>query len=600
MTASSRHRGQSLSISILIALASLCFGLGGCGKKEEPVPTRESPSVGNSEAPRWIYRDPAKPSRVAVVFVHGIFGGTTSTWTNSQGQSFFKFLKEDPKVGSAVDVYAFGFESKMFAGGKGSLDVREAANVLKTYLSNADVLSYDTVVFVGHSMGGLVTLRYLASSLPSNAELAAKIPLVVLFGAPQEGADLASIGQLASFNPGLISMKPVNDNQWLQQLLEDWLTVKKLPKNPKVVCGYEKATTYNFMVVPWNGSTRLCTEAGVAIGGADHLSIVKPDSADHSSVVLLVEALRPYTGARAAKLETPDFVQEGNSWKVTMDKPDKEVRVMNLGKSELSYWVAEAKGSGLIILPNEVKKIAGDEEDKIRMLLLLGAGDSEYSFYLKTKHGEDRWVTVAPDFKRIRAATQASRDELVASLNAHLDGTDKGKEPQAELVEVAAQQIDKKFPGLPEGARWLVTADALSAASLEPASSEALKRAARVSPELAANYEVQKISAPRFKELDQKILFPGDTKGPKKPIVIDFDPKASNSLAPLSEQSLKDYSELANRLKSTRGLEGNGHLLDARLRASTGDFDAARKSIFQAREFDGAAEIRAAPLGQSR
>lgn len=600
MTKKSHGRNWSPKISLLVALMLLCIGLTGCWKTEDPSMAPKPAFAGNSEAPQWVYRDQTKPSRVAVVFVHGIFGSTTGTWTNSKGQTFFKFLKDNPKVGSAVDVYAFGFESKMFAGGKGSLDVREAANVLKMYLSSADVLSYDTVVFVGHSMGGLVTLRYLASNLPGNAELAAKVPLVVLFGAPQEGAELAAIGRLASNNPGLSSMKPANNNEWLQQLLDDWLTVQNMPKRPKVVCGYEKAETYNVMVVPWTSSTRLCTVPGMAIGGADHLSIVKPDSPEHSSVVLLVDALAPYTGERAARLETPDFVQDGGGWKVTMDSADREVRLMNLGKSELSYWVAERQGKGLLVFPDEVKKIGGDEEGKIRLLLLLGATDSHYSFFVKTKHGDDRFVTVAPDLARIRTAAKTSTNELVANLNAHLSSTGKGNDDQTVLVDVAAQQVDKKFPGLPEGVRWLVTADALSAASLEPASSEALQRAVKISPRLAADFEIQKNSAPRFKELDEKILFPGDSKASKKPTVFNFGPKASSSLEYFSEQSLGDYSELAERLKATKGAESNGHLLEARLRASTGDLEAARKSMLQARELNGAAGIGTAPLGLKR
>lgn len=590
-------RDRSIGFSKLVALGLVLLCLGGCGKKEEPsIPTSGSIAV-NSEAPHWIYRDEAKPSRVAVVFIHGIFGSTTGTWTNPNGVTFFKLLKDNPKVGGAVDVYAFGFESKMFSGGEGSLDVREAANVLKMYLSKAEVLSYDTVVFVGHSMGGLVILRYLASNLPSNADMAAKIPLVVLFGAPQEGADLASIGQLASRNPALVSMKPADDNQWLKQLLDDWNSV---PKKPKVVCGYEKAKIYNILVVPWSSSTRLCTEPGIPIGGADHISMVKPDSPDHGSLVLLVEALRPYVGERSAQLETPDFVKAGNGWKVTMDKPDKEVRIMNLGKTELSYWVAEPKGNGLIVLPNEVRKIAGDEEDKIRLLLLLGAADSQYSFHVKTKQGDDRLVTVAADFERIRAASQASRDKLVASLNEHLNSTNNGNVTQSGLIEVAAQQVDKYYPGLPEAARWLVTADALSAASLEPASSEALKRAARITPAMARDYEMQKSTMPRFKELDQKILRPADEKNTEKRTIYNVDPKANIDMdSPVSEQSFGAYSELAQRLKTVKGAEGNGHLLDARIKATTGDFDAARKSMLQARRLEGAVGASPAPLGRT-
>ena len=65
---------------------------------------------------------------VAVVFVHGLFGDTLGTWTHANGGTFFKYLKASPQVGAQVDVFAFGFTSKML--GSGSLDIREAANKL--------------------------------------------------------------------------------------------------------------------------------------------------------------------------------------------------------------------------------------------------------------------------------------------------------------------------------------------------------------------------------------------------------------------------------------------------------------------------------------
>ncbi|MDH5206978.1 MAG: alpha/beta hydrolase, partial [Hylemonella sp.] len=149
------------SSALMLALIVAVFGMFGCDKKSGSQ-SRPVPSVlsSNKEDPQWIYRDPNKPNKVAVVFVHGIFGSTQGTWTHESGTTFFQLLKEDQEIGPNIDVYAFGFESEMF-GGSGSLDVREGANKLKTYLSGERVLDYDAVVFVGHSMGGLVILRYL-------------------------------------------------------------------------------------------------------------------------------------------------------------------------------------------------------------------------------------------------------------------------------------------------------------------------------------------------------------------------------------------------------------------------------------------------------
>ena len=590
---------------LFAAIALLCIALAGCSRKEEPIASSSASEpviAGNPEEPRWISRDSSKPARAAVVFIHGIFGSTTGTWQNENGTTFFQLLKQDPNVGDAVDVYAFGFESKMFQGGKGSLDVREAANVLGRYLSNADVLKYDTVVLVGHSMGGLVALRFLASNRDAN--LAAKIPLVVLFAAPQEGADVASIGMLASQNPGLVSMRPSDDNQWLQQLLDDWLRV---PAKPKVVCGYEKAETRGIMVVPYSSSTRLCTEPGMAVGGADHISIVKPNTAAHPSVVLLVDALRAVIGDdRAAKLDTPDFVQEGNAWTVSMNTSDRQARIMNLGKNELSYWVAEAKGNGLVIFPSDAKLLAGDAQDNIRMLLLLEAADSTYSFRVKTKQGDDRLVTVAADLEKIRARQRVATYELVEKLNARLQGLPAGEDAQNAILEVASAHVEKDFPKLPEAARWIATADALSAASLDPMAKEALNRAKQSSPDLAMRYEAQRQLAPRFKELDQKVkLHQNSVDATRQHLVPGPAPSTdptedlghNRTLVPRSgfdamtllsdtraQERLQAFNQLAVQLKNRKGLESNGHLLDARLNAANGNLDMARQEMQLSRQ----------------
>jgi pimeloyl-ACP methyl ester carboxylesterase len=103
--------------------------------------------------------DPAP--QIAVVFVHGLFGDTLGTWSaGGDTPSFFKLLSNVADVGPQIDTYGFGFTSKMFGGG--SLDIREAANKLRQSLEFDKVLDYQTIVFVGHSMGGLIIARSLA------------------------------------------------------------------------------------------------------------------------------------------------------------------------------------------------------------------------------------------------------------------------------------------------------------------------------------------------------------------------------------------------------------------------------------------------------
>lgn len=129
--------------------------LSGCPQPKQPKWSLDGTNTTDST---WVVRQQA-PSRVAVVFVHGIFGDTIGTWTNPSGAKFFDLLNTVPGIAGKTDMLAFGFPSEMFR--VGSFDIREAANRLQLRLSFHGVLDYQRIVFVAHSMGGLVVLREL-------------------------------------------------------------------------------------------------------------------------------------------------------------------------------------------------------------------------------------------------------------------------------------------------------------------------------------------------------------------------------------------------------------------------------------------------------
>ncbi len=282
---SDRQRAQTFRRqhqSTLILIVGVSLLLAACNKEPPAAP----PSKANTTDPQWV--EQATPhAKVAVVFVHGIFGDTLGTWTSANGTTFFQLLKKDPGVGPKVDVFAFGYTSSMIK--SGSFDIREAANKLHESLEFKGVLQYPTVVFVAHSMGGLVVLQHLLMY----RDLLEKVPLIVLYATPQEGAQIATIAEKVANNPALVQMFPADRNGYLQQLNDEW---GLLPTRPRVVCSYEKIATGGVMVVPWSSATRFCDGAPSAIP-ANHIDIVKPDRADHESAVVLINAFNRYVGA---------------------------------------------------------------------------------------------------------------------------------------------------------------------------------------------------------------------------------------------------------------------------------------------------------------
>ncbi|MFP3614539.1 alpha/beta hydrolase [Paraburkholderia sp. SIMBA_050] len=100
----------------------------------------------------WVY--PVQHAKVAIVFIHGLTGDSIDTWTlnKGKGQSFFRYTRDDPKIGKYVDIFTFAYTSEYFE--RGSLHVDEAAAKLFETLKNYNILDYENIVFVAHSMGG--------------------------------------------------------------------------------------------------------------------------------------------------------------------------------------------------------------------------------------------------------------------------------------------------------------------------------------------------------------------------------------------------------------------------------------------------------------
>jgi len=172
--------------------------------------TRTSIEANNTD-PKWVIQK-TPSSKVAVVFVHGIFGDTLGTWTYASGKSFLQYLEEDPQVGPQLDMFAFGFRSNMVTAG--SFDIQEAANKLDESLRFNQVLDYPTVVFVAHSMGGLVVLQELLT----HRDLLETVPLIFLYATPQEGSQITTIAKKIARNPALEQMLPADRNAFLRQL----------------------------------------------------------------------------------------------------------------------------------------------------------------------------------------------------------------------------------------------------------------------------------------------------------------------------------------------------------------------------------------------
>jgi pimeloyl-ACP methyl ester carboxylesterase len=241
---------------------------------------------GSSPTSRYVKR--ARGKRV-FVFVHGILGDAEETWKNSKSISFPELVASDLDMAGS-DVYVYGYPSRFFSAGPFSLP-EIAANMESRLKQDKVFQSHEEVIFVCHSMGGLVVLQMLLTY----RNLAAKVPLMALYSTPQTGAEIAKLGSAFSQSRQLEAMLPGEDNQFLESLERQWRTAEF---KTVVRCAYERRPTKKIMVVDRASGTRLCDGSTVPID-ADHVGIVKPRNREDDSYVALSNWVKDLDSAEA-------------------------------------------------------------------------------------------------------------------------------------------------------------------------------------------------------------------------------------------------------------------------------------------------------------
>jgi Alpha/beta hydrolase family len=243
---------------------------------------------------------------IVVVFVHGIFGTKEDTWLSPAGSgSFPELLATDAEEKDKVDVFAFEYFTPKFGPAPSIVDL---ADQLRGELDDQHVFEdHQKVVFLAHSMGGIVVRQFLLS----NPDRMLKVPMVFFYATPTNGSDLASIGRLASASPQLRGMVPIEGNDFLQSIQSGWLNSDRA-KSIASYCGVEELPTFGVMVVTRSSATSLCNR-GLDPFSTDHLEIVKPTSRSDPRYTRFVTALqKEVLGIDAQPANQSSFSPSGN------------------------------------------------------------------------------------------------------------------------------------------------------------------------------------------------------------------------------------------------------------------------------------------------
>jgi len=483
-------------VLLLLTLASLS-ACNGKGTTESPADMPPPAALENTTAPRWV-KQHTPHANIALVFVHGIFGDTVGTW-KGDGPSFFDLIAQDPKMGPKVDMYAFGYPSNMIR--QGSFGIDEAANTLYKRLDTAGVLDYPAVVFINHSMGGLVVMHMLIN----HREMFPKVPAVVFFSTPQSGAEISNIAKHVSGNEALLSMLPGDSNIYIRSMNDSW---KSLDANtrPRVDCAYEKKDTGPFRIVDWASATRFCDGTAQAIS-ANHITIVKPDSADSDSFLVVQSTLKPLLDkVFEPKLATPDFQIEDGQPFVTIDNPygKQDVHIRNSGGGLLRYSLDQWPNSLYVWPGTDERTLPGEATEKLQIALANGASGTEYKFVLRSNATDPMPVRVrVKNLEKIRANQEALAGEVLNALSGTLNDPQQAAalaeaspdQTREKLVDVVRGAVAKRDPDLLEVGQWVLTAELLTSVNWPELGATALRRAEKVDPAILSVGSIKQLAA---------------------------------------------------------------------------------------------------------
>jgi len=230
-----------------------------------------------TDSPSHFVKGPTPGDRKIIIFVHGLWGDTESTWTNPTNHAYWpKLVADDPSF-KEYDIYVYGYLSPYISTAS---SLTEVSQRMGQQLKDRKIFeSYDEIFFVTHSAGGIVTKAMLDTlHTPLEGRLLQKVRCVLYISVPTNGANLSALAKWLSNNPQLKSLDPKGAADFLRFTESEWDQIlhDRSPSSPfpKAFSAYE--------TLPWNGVTivpELYTSSqsdGTLGFDYNHETIVKP------------------------------------------------------------------------------------------------------------------------------------------------------------------------------------------------------------------------------------------------------------------------------------------------------------------------------------
>jgi pimeloyl-ACP methyl ester carboxylesterase len=249
-----------LLLGFLLSLSYAC--------KATPVISRTS--VISRPHSHYYPSAPKEANDGVIVFVHGVTGGDPVTWTNAVTHAYWPEMLAHDSDFKGFDIYIYDYDSPLL---KNALTISELAEDMAGTLQRAGIFEHREVIFLCHSMGGLVTRAFLQRY----QKYAPQVNFIYFFSTPSTGSDLARVAKFFSDNPQYGRMVPIKRDSFLTDQILAW-NAASFPIAS--YCSYEAQPTVGRRpVVTVESATTLCNRQIRPIL-ADHAGVVKPANAD--------------------------------------------------------------------------------------------------------------------------------------------------------------------------------------------------------------------------------------------------------------------------------------------------------------------------------
>lgn len=230
----------------------------------------------------WVRRPEAETS---AVFVHGILSSGEACWRHKNGSYWPELLKNEPEL-KPLGIYIFTYQTGIFTG---SYRLSDIVDALKEHMRLDALLQSERLIFVTHSMGGIIVRKFLVERATELIEAEKEIGLF-LVASPSLGSSYADwLSPLARLfgHAQADVLRFVRNNDWLKDLDKEFTNLKeagKLSIRGKELVEDKFVVLKKFLrrqVVEPFSSAKYFGEP-FKVPKSDHFSIAKPE--DNSAI----------------------------------------------------------------------------------------------------------------------------------------------------------------------------------------------------------------------------------------------------------------------------------------------------------------------------